>query len=58
VPVHADYRWPERPTMIIRHGLPLPPRVIDVLLSSVVLMQNEHFAAANGFSNTILGMGL
>jgi hypothetical protein len=57
VPVAADYRWPERPMMIIRHGLPLPPRVIDVLLSSVVVMQKQHFAAANGFSNDYWGWG-
>jgi hypothetical protein len=57
VPVAADYRWPERPMMIIRHGLSLPPRVIDVLLSSVVLMQKQHFASANGFSNGYWGWG-
>jgi hypothetical protein len=57
VPIDADYRWPERPLMIIRHGLPLPPSLIDVLLSSVVLMQKQHFAAANGFSNGYWGWG-
>src|ERR1700751_2296678 len=57
VPIEADYRWPERPMMIIRHGLPLPPHLIEVLLSSVVVMQNRHFAAANGFSNTYWGWG-
>jgi N-terminal domain of galactosyltransferase/N-terminal region of glycosyl transferase group 7 len=57
IPIEADYRWPEQPVMIIRHGLPLPPRLIDVLLSSVVLMQKQHFAAANGFSNGYWGWG-
>jgi N-terminal region of glycosyl transferase group 7/N-terminal domain of galactosyltransferase len=57
VPIEADYRWPERPMMIIRHGLPLPPHLIEVLLSSVVVMQNRHFAAANGFFNTYWGWG-
>jgi hypothetical protein len=57
LPIEADYRWPERPLMIIRHGLPLPERLIDVLLSSVVLVQKQHFAAANGFSNGYWGWG-
>jgi hypothetical protein len=57
IPVSADYRWPERPTMIIRHGLPLPPEVIQQLLSSVVLIQAEHFVSANGFSNGYWGWG-
>jgi hypothetical protein len=43
--------------MIIRHGLPLSPNLIDVLLSSVVLMQSRHFAAANGFANSYWGWG-
>ena len=57
IPIEADYGWPERPLMIIRHGLPLSPNLIDVLLSSVVLMQSRHFAAANGFSNSYWGWG-
>jgi hypothetical protein len=57
IPVEADYRWPERPLMIIRHGLPLPQNVIDVLLGGVVLMQKQHFEAANGFSNNYWGWG-
>ena len=57
IPVEADYRWPERPLMIIRHGLPLPQKVIDVLLGGVVLMQKQHFEAANGFSNGYWGWG-
>jgi hypothetical protein len=57
VPIDADYRWPERPMMIIRHGLSLPPNLVDVLLGGVVLLQNRHFAAANGFSNSYWGWG-
>jgi hypothetical protein len=57
IPVSADYRSPELPTMIIRHGLPLPPDVIEQLLSSVVLVQARQFALANGFSNTFWGWG-
>jgi hypothetical protein len=57
IPVDADYRWPKQPLMIIRHGLPLPQGLIDVLLSSVVLIQKQHFAAANGFSNGYWGWG-
>lgn len=57
VPVSADYRWPERPCMIIHHGLALKPKLIRQLLSSVVLAQNQHFAAANGFSNGYWGWG-
>lgn len=57
IPVDADYRWPKQPLMIIRHGLPLPQSLIDVLLSSVVLLQKQHFAAANGFSNGYWGWG-
>lgn len=57
IPVSANYRWPDAPTMIIRDGLPLPPDVIAQLLSSVVLIQAGHFAAANGFSNGYWGWG-
>ena len=57
VPLSADYRWPDAPTMIIRDGIPLPAEVIAQLLSSVVLIQAQHFAAANGFSNGYWGWG-
>lgn len=57
VPVSADYRWPDAPTMIIRDGLPLPAEVIAQLLSSVVLIQAQHFVAANGLSNGYWGWG-
>jgi hypothetical protein len=57
IPISADYRWPERPTMIIRGGLPFSAEMIAVLLSSVVLVQAQQFVRANGFSNTYWGWG-
>jgi len=57
IPISADYRWPDLPTMIIRHGLPLPPEVIEQLLSSVVLVQAQQYVLANGFSNSYWGWG-
>jgi hypothetical protein len=57
IPVSADYRWPDRPTMIVRHGIPHPPEMIPLLLGGVVLLAASQFAAANGFSNSYWGWG-
>jgi hypothetical protein len=57
VPVTADYSWPAAPAMLMFHGLPFKPDMIRQLFSGVTLMQNAHFAAANGFSNDYWGWG-
>jgi len=51
LPEHADYSWPDRPSMLVFHGLPHPPEVTLIVLSGVVLVQKAHFLAANGYSN-------
>jgi hypothetical protein len=59
MPLSADYRWPEGPTMIIRGGLPYADNaeLMKQLLGSVVLAQARQFAKANGFANTYWGWG-
>jgi hypothetical protein len=57
LPIAADYRWPEQPSMLLSEGLPFEPEFIRQLFSSVVIMQKGHFEAANGFSNQYWGWG-
>jgi hypothetical protein len=57
LPVAADYSWPERPSMLVRHGLPHDDALTMILLSGAVLIQKAHFIAANGYSNEYWGWG-
>lgn len=57
LPLEADYSWPERPSMLVRHGLPHDDALTLILLSGAVLLQKAHFVAANGYSNQYWGWG-
>jgi hypothetical protein len=68
LPMWADYRWPELPTMIIWYGFesrPINParpqaRIVHKLeesFSAVVLFQNAQFQRVNGFSTCYWGWG-
>jgi len=57
VPVTADYRWPHVPAMIVFHGLQFSPEFIRQLFGGVVVMQKQHFEAANGYSLAYWGWG-
>jgi glycosyl transferase family 7 (putative galactosyltransferase) len=57
LPVSADYSCPALPTMIIRHGFEFHSIDPRLLFSAVVLLQNQHFERANGFSNDYWGWG-
>ena len=68
LPIWADYSYPELPTMIIWFGMesrPFDParpdkRIwyrLERCLAAVVLIRNEQFEQANGFSNRYWGWG-
>jgi hypothetical protein len=68
LPIWADYSHPELPTMIIWFGMesrPFDParpekRIwyrLEQCLAAVVLIRNEQFEQANGFSNRYWGWG-
>jgi hypothetical protein len=69
LPLSADYSRPALPTMIIRDGFEFQPmdpadpqkgRIrlnVPALFSAVVVLQNEHFERANGYSNDYWGWG-
>jgi len=62
LPIWADYGYPDAPSMLIWHGLEMElfsrfrQRPSDYF-AAVTLIRNEHFAAANGFSNDYWGWG-
>ncbi len=57
LPIEADYSWPERPAMLVFHGLPHDAELTRILLSGAVLLQKAQFLAANGYSNAYWGWG-
>jgi N-terminal domain of galactosyltransferase/N-terminal region of glycosyl transferase group 7 len=68
LPIWADYSYPELPSMIIWFGMesrPFDParpekRIwyrLERCLAAVVLIRNEQFEQANGFSNRYWGWG-
>jgi hypothetical protein len=69
LPVIANYRWPNSPTMVIHHGFEFQPvdhedpqkgylkLPVKELFSAVVLLQKDHFEQANGFPNDYWGWG-
>src|SRR5690349_12890584 len=69
LPINADYRRADQPTMVIHHGFEFQPfdhkdlsrghhkLPVKELFSAVVLLANQHFEQANGFSNSYWGWG-
>jgi hypothetical protein len=68
LPIWADYSYPALPTMIVWYGMesrPFDPaqpnkRIwyrLETCFAAVVLIRNEQFESANGFSNQYWGWG-
>jgi len=68
LPIWADFRYPDLPTMLIWHGYesqlidPAQPHkriwyALEKCFGAIILVSNEQFEQANGFSNQYWGWG-